>query len=265
MKTLMLILMGMPVLAQEAPNPLDDALWKGTLTIKVGGDFQNQFLANTMDETGTPIGFQKDKASLELDLSISFEFLVNSLGETTFVLKDQFRASERIRSERKHLEQEEQVLEGGIKAPLQIQFIEVGHSQVEYAGGATYTESDNSLGSIKMTPKGNLKKRGELRIEGELNLRYTGKGLYKKDVERQPPSNEYARLMEEANLNKTLTLPVNFQTTVRLKKGQPVTGSVSVQCDLENPFAHPDVERGRDIPQNKVIASGSISLEPLFN
>ncbi len=262
MKSILFILALTPTWAQEGPSALEDALWKGSLVIHAGGDLQNQYLANTVSEAGNLNGFTKEKSTLNVDMNVRIDFLVSALGEFTFFLVHDLKGSETTHVEHKSIEEEEQILEGGIKAPLQVQFVENGHRDVKYEGSGEHSESRFSLGHIRMTPKGNMKKKGELHIEGDLTFRYPGEGNYRAEKERQPPSDDYARLFEEAQVKQSLTVPMTFHATVKFKK-KLAQGSMSVKIDMENPFKHDD-EIGRDIPTNHIKTTGTVTMEALY-
>ena len=198
-----------------------------------------------------------------MDVKIELEFQVNALGEMTFVLKEQGKLVEDRRLEHKYIEIEEQTLEGGIKAPLQVQYLETGTSHIDYEGESEHDHHQFSLGLIRITPTGNMKKKGKMQLEGDITLRYAGTGEYQRESERHPPSDEYARLFEDAKLNRTLVVPIKFSANLTHKK-EPVQAAISVRVVFDNPFDHDPEERGRDILTDNLKTSGSVTLDPLF-
>jgi len=243
---------------------LENALWKGTLDISIQGSLQNHFLANKMTAMGSPEGFTQEKAKMAIDFTLKIQFLINPLGETTFLAAEHFDGVMTRDMEIKYRIEEERVMEGDIRVPDYVQIFESKESTVEFFRNQTYDQDSFDKGEFAIRPSGRMEKRGELEIQGSMNFIYSGEGSYVFQKERQPPSEEYARLQEKANLSQIFHLPVNFHTKIK-HKTKPVEGTLVFEKSMENPFTHEESEGyKKDLFTNSLVYTGTLKIEPLM-
>lgn len=241
-------------------QPLDDALWVGKITLKVEGDLVNQYIGNRVSEEYETTLFDKEKSNVALDALISIEFSINSLGENSLLVDAFATAKQTIDFESKYITEEE-VDRGGLNVPQQVQFLETKVTQIDLKHQSVHG-SKFSIGQINFTPRGRMEKKGEIIIDGHVELELKGPGRYELRKERQPPSEEYAVLEETANVNGSITIPIRFSATVKHKR-EALDGAMNVSINMENPFSHEGYDRGRDIFRNQLKASGQWKLDPV--
>lgn len=244
-------------------KPLENALWKGTLNISIQGDLQNHFLANKMTEMGTPVGFTQEKAKMNVDFTLVIQFLINPLGETTLVAEEHFSGTMERNLEIMYRTEEDRVMEGGITVPDHVQMRESKESTIDFGRDAQYDQDSFTMGKFSIRPSGRMGKKGAFEIHADLDFVYSGEGSYVFEKERQPPSEEYARLQEKANLTQVFHLPVKFSARIE-HRGKPVEGALVMLNEIENPFTHEDMAgHKKDLFTNKLNLSGTYSLEPI--
>jgi len=261
MRSIILILSFSIILFAQKPSPppLADALWKAHLEITVTGQVRNHYLANRQGENG-PIGFLKEKSKMKVDYTLDVHFLINSVGEVSLVSSTGFKASQSSFLEEKFMFQEEAILEGDIKSTQTVQMKETKETNLVYSHINEELRLPN--GFLSILPSGRLDKKGTLSIEGNMLFNYQGRGSYKLRKERFPPSDEYAVLEENANINQTFDLPIVFSMRAEYQK-KPVEVSISLPVDIANPFKDASRE-GKDIFTNNLKGTCRLSMVPLF-
>lgn len=244
----------------QVHQPLDDALWLGKITIKVEGALVNQYIGNRVSDEHETTLFDKEKSNMELDALISIDFSINSLGETTLLVDAFANATQTIDFESKYITEEE-VNRGGLNVPQEVQFLETKVTELDLKHKSVHG-TKLPIGQINFTPRGRMEKKGEIIIDGYIDLELKGPGRYELRKERQPPSEEYAVLEETANVSGSVKIPVRFSATIKHKR-EALNGPMQVSVKLENPFAHENSDRGRDIFRNHLKASGQWRLDPV--
>jgi len=259
---------GLLARSQEAGlDPLEDALWRGELTLSVKGPIYGQYLSNKLNDRGVPIGFIKEKAELRLDVVLRIEFLVNPLGEFTLLAVENFKAEQTLANEFWYRFREEQKLEKNrIRFDDQlVQVSETTQIRLDFDREAVYRNDDFPFGELRMLPSGRMDRKGALQVIGAFSTQVRGQGEVKFVKERQPPSKDYGALTKLSDIKQTLTLPMSFDFTIQHRK-KPVQGTFSVEVPLENPLKREGVgyEEGNYIYNPSFQATGSYRLTPLF-
>lgn len=257
----------LPLLAQEVP-PLEDALWQGRLQIKVTGNTLSQTTANVIEELGgvnaTPVGFLKAKGNVDIDLNLTLEFQVNELGEHSFRVVEAFKADRVLDKEYRYRTTEDhQVSNTNITTQRVVQVLNRTDLNVHYEREKTYANDEWSFGSIQIRPSGRMKKKGSMDIEGDLLIIIEGDGKEVHLEERQPPPEEHGAVRRTLEIKHRLELPLKFSFTVDHRK-KPVNGGFNVIVPVENTFSHDEVDQARTHFQNRLKASGTYQLDPLF-
>ena len=145
-----------------------------------------------------------------------------------------------------------------------VKVVENTDKSFAFEGNEVYSDTNFELGSFRIQPTGRMDRKGQIRVIGNLKatMNGTGKVLYSK--ERQPPSDNYARTLSEAEARTTFTLPIQFEVTIQ-HRTKPVQGSVTVKPTIDNPFRFEDQKEGEKVIfTHSVKASGSYKLTPLF-
>jgi hypothetical protein len=249
--------------ADQGLLPLDGALWKGTLEISLQGEAVNQYLGNRLNEEGELALFDQEKGRLQCQVSLRLHFYLNALGEFTLYAEEQAQLSEELKLESKYKKVEEFMEPGGIKVPAEVQYVESKETTCAYGREASYDRDSFTLGSLQFQPKGRMDRKGEIAITGNLLLHYEGTGKFQRRLERQP-SGDFAVLNETANIRKSLEIPLNFSLRVEHRR-KALAGQLQVQHKMSNPFVREEGAdtRGRDIYNDRIVASGSYQLEPV--
>lgn len=253
-----------PIYQENGLTPLDNALWKGTVDIKITGHLNNQCIGNTLGNYGTPTGFSREKSRLDADFTLTFEFLINPLGEYTLLANERFEAKINRNLEIKTLKEEEITLEGGINTKTNIQIMETKKTELSFFNEEQYNQDTFKVGDFSIRPSGRLDKKGQISIYGDLVFTYIGKGSYVSEKERQPPSEEFARLQETAKLTQSLQFPIKFLCSLPTRK-KPINGVIQFDKAMKNPFSHEGEKNKRDTFTSNLKYTGTIQLQPLFS
>ncbi len=255
--------------AQEAGlDPLEDALWRGELTVAIQGPVYGQYLANKKNNQGVPIGFVKEKAQMVLDASWRIEFLVNPLGEYTLLAFEKVDVKQSVTHEFWYRFREEQKLRKN-RMRFDEQLVQVSETtQVEIAfeRQEVYRDEAFDFGEFRLLPSGRMDRKGQLRVIGNFEVPIRGEGKVVFTKERQPPSKSYNKLEKISDIKKSLVLPVQFDFQIDHRKKE-IFGSFTVASTLENPLRRESVsyEEGSYIYNPTFKATGSYRLTPLFN
>ncbi len=248
--------------------PLEGALWQGELTLAISGIVQGQYLNNQLDKNGTPIGFSKEKANLELDYQLVIHFQVNALGEVTFLANEQLEGERTMNRElwRKLLEETVQAHSSVTYMQL-VKIAENRYRNHPFKSHRVLNHNDPKELLFRVKPGGRMDRKGSLEIEGNLPAIFSSEGLETNTWERQPA---FVDPKKESKTKKTfktaisLGLPLNFKVTIQHRK-KPLEGNVNVTASVTNPFDFDNLKEGdKPIVNEKLTAKGSYRLTPLF-
>ncbi|MCB1051671.1 MAG: hypothetical protein KDC71_13820 [Acidobacteria bacterium] len=243
--------------------PLEDALWKGHITITIKGEALSQYIGNRRDAEGQATLFDQEKAKMDTDILLSVQFYINALGETTVYAVEKSKLQETVNFESKYKKSEEQEQPGGIMVPVEVQFLERKVTKIDYGREQHYDHNNLKIGSLQFSPKGRMDKKGQIQVQGEFNLVFQGSGSYELRKERQP-AGDYAVLNETANINKSIEVPISFSFVVDHRR-KPVEGTFGVKVDMAKIFERPENEQGagKGVFTDKLTRQGQYLLEPI--
>jgi hypothetical protein len=246
---------------QEVP-PLEGALWRGEIVLRIEGEIFNQYIANqrrTDQVNDILTAFVKSKGSMEVDATYTLLFEINDLGETSFVLKEDFKADQEILDENhRKFTEERQVKRNRMRVQEEVQLSMKKTTKVNFVREQDYT-NDIPFGSVSFTPSGRMKKRGTIAVSGQFELMFNGNGEAVLLEERSPPSEELNRRQTVSNIQRSFVLPVTFSATVKHRKDAE-TGELNVTVESDNPFSREgnppwlDLERQAQVEKEKLAA-----------
>ena len=251
----------------EGLSPLEGALWKGVLNLKVDGQLRSHFHDNEKTNSGKPVGFTREKAFMDLDFMLQIHFLVNSLGEFTLLATERFDGSQNLSREfRKVIQTEETVKKTRLKVTRTIQEAHKSESEITFNRDESYDQDSFELGNFIITPSGQMDKKGTITIDADFDIRYNGTGSRTLTKERQPPTPEYGRIKKVYKIKKSWRMPLSFNLQIQHRK-KPVQGKINFEAPFTNPFESKKDEEGRQekkIFTKTINVQGSYALEPLF-
>ncbi len=245
-------------------EPLEGALWQGVLNISVKGPAYSQFLANKLREDGVPIGYTKEKGEMQVDYDLELRFLVNSLGEYSLLVTDRFDAKQSLNNEFRYRFREEKIIEKSrLKIDQEVHVSENTQTMVAFFRENVYLGEEFDYGSFRLFPSGRMDKKGILRVMGNFEIEFEGKGKITHTKERQPPSEEYARIRKVQEIQKSFVLPIRFDFEIAFKR-KPVEGSFAITAPIDNPFERVDEVTGKtSLFTNSIQVSGRFHLTPI--
>lgn len=243
-------------------KPLDDALWRGVLTLEVGGYQYTQYLANQNIKSGG-MEFVKEKGQMEVGLKVQVEFLINALGDYELLAIETFNGKYSLtRQSRRQFREEVKQKRLTYKQKVQVSISR--ETLVNFDMENAYDRENFSIGSIRLLPSGRLDKKGSLTVEGEFSFDYMGEGSFTETWERQPASKQDPNKRKKGSVKKPYTLPLTFSFSTSLNR-KPVNGNVTVTSDPATPFPTSDDNVGKSNIRNAITTQGSFQLTPLFS
>ena len=249
------------------PASLADALWRGVLHVQVKGPMYTQYLANIVNDNGTIKGFVKEKGEMNTTYQLQIEFLINSLGEYTMVAAEELEADYLLTREKRTAEKEEKYLERTrVKYLQDVQHSESTITRIHFDSQEQH-QGVLAFGSLRFLPSGRMDRKGEIEVMGDFKVPLKGEGSIKTTRERQPPSgdSEKDRTGTVADISKTVLLPLSFNFQIQHKK-EAVEGGFQIAVEPADPFPITEGDkRGRRRFNNRIVASGTYRLTPLFS
>lgn len=248
--------------------PLDGALWEGNLAIQIDGPLFSQYMATRFEKRGeasVPVAFFKEKSDFKVDIDVTLRFQINDLGETSMLLTHTIAGNQRLLFEKRYQYREErQVAKTNITTDHLVKVMEKRETEIKYDQNVAFNRGGFDIGEVTFTPSGRMKKKGEMIIQGDLNLEFWGEARSVSIEEKDPSPEDYAAVKKVAEYRNKFSLPVRFTVTLKHKKKQ-VTDSFTPELEVSDPMVpESDVEGGRRVFSHKLIATGSITLDPLF-
>ncbi|CAM2006992.1 hypothetical protein [Acanthopleuribacter pedis] len=274
--TLFMFLLGCVTLSASEPlsenaiafAPLDGALWEGNVTITIDGPLFSQYSATRMEDLGgakVPVAFFKEKSDFKVDVDVTLQFQINDLGETSMLITNSFDGKQRLLFEKRYQYREERTIEKtNITTQELVKVMEKRETEIVYDQNQAFNRSGFDIGEVRFSSSGQMKKKGEIVIEGDLNLEFWGDARSVSIEERDPSPTEYAAVQKVATYRNKFSLPLKFSITVKHKK-KPVEGAFTPEVEIVDPMVpESDVEGGRSYFSHKIVTNGSYTLTPLF-
>jgi len=256
-------------LAEESSSleltPIEDALWRGELRLEVNGSQFTQYLANEIKDR-KPVGFTKEKGTLELNYELVIRFTINALGEHSLVADDEVEGTYLLNRETRTTFKKEIFLKKQRTSYTEnVQISETALTRVDLANDREFDQEAFVFGSLRFLPSGRMDRRGQVQIIGDLKVPFTSSGEKTFTRERQPPSEKDPNTRQVADVTKTIILPLTFDFTVSHRK-DPVSGTFEVTVDASSPFPREEAEdASKRIFRNLLEGSGSFTMTPLFS
>lgn len=247
--------------AQELP-PLEGALWRGEIVLNIEGKIFNQYIANqrqSQQANDVLTGFVKSKGSMSMDSSYTLAFQINDLGETSYVLKEVFKADQEILDEtHRKFTEERKVKRNRMTVNDQVNLSMRKTTKVVFEREGEYI-NEIPFGNLEFQPSGRMNRKGTIKVKGTFNLMFEGSGEAVLLEERSPASDELGRRQTKSSIKRSFVLPVTFSATVKHRKDAE-SGQVTVTVEPNNPFARKgnppwlDLEREAQIEKEKLAA-----------
>lgn len=249
--------------------PLDGALWEGNLAIQIDGPLFSQYMATRFEKrngASVPVAFFKEKSDFTIDIDVTLRFQINDLGETSMLLTHTIAGNQRLLFEKRYQYREErQVAETNISTDQLVKVMEKRETEIKYDQNVAFNRGGFDIGEVTFAPTGRMKKKGELIIQGDLNLEFWGEARSVSIEEKDPSPEDYAAVKKVAEYRNKFSLPLRFTVTLKHKKKE-VTATFTPELDVTDPMVpESDVEGGRRAFSHKLVAQGSVTLQPLFD
>jgi len=264
---LFLGIFGLQTMAQPpAVKQLDQALWRGFLTIEVNGPLYTQYLANKLNENGRIIGFVKEKGEFKTSFLLDVQFLINALGEYEFTAAETFSGDYFVSREFRHAFKEE-VVDKRMKYNRKVQVSNSKRTNIDFDREASFDKENFPYGTLRVLPSGRLDKKGSLHMSGEFKIPYQALGAILETNERQPPpiGEESGTSRTRTEITKNFVLPLSFDVTITLDRA-PVEGAINITADIQNPFPTTEGDASNSSHyRNNLSLTGTYRMIPLFD
>ena len=250
----------------QALEPLEGALWEGVLRIEVKGPLFSQYLQNVLKNNRLIVGFIKEKGNMDVDFVLEIRFQINSLGETTLLATEDFNGQYMVNREMRNTFKEEIYMKSTRTNFVQkVQSSQTTITKIQFDSQNSYDTEAFQFGSFRFFPSGRMDRRGEIRISGDLEMPFVGKGTVDVTRERQPPSKDDPPSATRAEIVKTILMPLQFDFKIPHRK-EVVSGQFNVKTPAKDPFPLQEGDNARlKRSRNQLKAKGSYTLTPLFS
>ena len=258
--------LGISSAQDQALDPLEGALWEGVLRIEVEGPLFSQYLQNILKNNRLIVGFIKEKGNMDVDFVLEIRFQINSLGETTLLATENFNGQYMVNREMRNTYKEEIYMKSTRTNFVQkVQASQTTVTKIQFTNQDSYDSEAFQFGSLRFFPSGRMDRRGEIRITGDLEMPFVGKGTVDVTKERQPPSKDDPPSATRAEIVKTILMPLQFDFKIPHRK-EVVSGQFNVKAPAKDPFPLQEGDNARlKRSRNQLKAKGTYTLTPLFS